>query len=78
MRLLFGKPVPTQGRQPEIPTAPAVLLLTLSVSQTDQLNGDHTCLPRFPSCAARQHRRVSFLRLAARRERPKQAGPARR
>ena len=67
MRLLFGKPVPTQGRQPEIPTAPAVLLLTLSVSQTDQLNGDRTCLPRSPCCAARQHRRVSFgdWRLAA-------------
>ena len=29
MRLLFGRPVPTQGRQPEIATAPAVHLPTL-------------------------------------------------
>ena len=63
MRLLFGRPVPTQGRQPEIQTAPAVHLPTLSVSQTGQLDGDHPRLPRSPSCAARQHRRVSFLRL---------------
>ena len=66
MRLLFGRPVPTQGRQPEIVTAPAVHLPTLSVSQRDQLDGDHTRLPRSPSRAARQHRRVSSLRLADR------------
>ena len=45
MRLLFGRPVPIQGRQPEIQTAPAVHLPTLSVSQTDQLDGDHLRLP---------------------------------
>jgi hypothetical protein len=40
MRLLFGRPVPTEGRQPETLTAPAVRLPTLSVSQTDHLDGD--------------------------------------
>ena len=39
MRLLFGRSVPTQGRQPEILTAPAVHLPTLSVSQKDHLDG---------------------------------------
>ena len=51
MRLLVGRPVPTQGRQPEIATAPAVHLPTLSVSQTGQFDGEHTCVPRSPSGA---------------------------
>ena len=41
MRLLFGRPVRVEGRQPEHLTAPAVHLPTLSVSQRDQLDGDH-------------------------------------
>jgi hypothetical protein len=51
MRLLFGRPVPTEGRQPETLTAPAVHLPTLSVSQTDHLDGDQTRVPRSPTRA---------------------------
>jgi hypothetical protein len=65
MRLLFARPVPTEGRQPEILTAPAVHLPTLSVSPTEHVDGDLR-VPRSPFRVARQHRRVSSLRLTDR------------
>jgi hypothetical protein len=68
MRLLFGRPVRAEGRQPEHVTAPAVHLPTLSVSQRDQLDGDPTrvaCPPVPVSCSPASASQVSPQELTA-------------
>src|SRR5947207_5339213 len=80
MRLLFGRPVRAEGRQPEHLTAPAVHLPTLLVSQRDQLDGDHTRVPPGPVSCRSSASASQFLATGGSlgREGPKQAGPARR